>query len=32
MHPIGWNIMNVPSSAPMSEIRLSKTGIALAIM
>lgn len=30
--PIGWKHIKVPSSAPMRETRLSKTGMALAIM
>jgi hypothetical protein len=32
IQPIGWKHMNVPSRAPISETRLSKTGIALAMM
>lgn len=32
MHPIGWKDMSVPSSAPIRDTRLSKTGIALAMM
>lgn len=32
MQPMGWKHMNVPSKAPISETRLSKTGMALAMM
>lgn len=31
MQPMGWKHMNVPSKAPISETRLSKTGMALAM-
>jgi hypothetical protein len=32
MQPMGWKHMNVPSKAPISETRLSNTGMALAMM
>jgi hypothetical protein len=31
MKPIGWKDMRVPSSAPISETRPPKTGMALAM-
>lgn len=32
MQPLGWKLCSVPSKAPIKEMRLSKLGMALAIM